>query len=229
MTELPRDKKILVLCAHPDDDTFGMGASIREMARNGCSVICAYLTTSPRGVLGDMTEEEKARTRIQEAREACEILGAEPVFMDFHKDELDEPETLERIIDIVKKLKPDAIFTLPGNDVHPTHAKTAKLAHMAAKELGLGEVWIYEAWTLIREPNCVYFFGENEMKVKRDAMSKHMSQLERQGPTDEAFACLNRFRAIMVREPIRGFGGKHPELGKYAEAFLVEKLTRNGK
>ena len=77
----------------------------------------------------------------------------------------------------------------------------------------------------MRNPDAIHFFGEDEMTVKKQAMKKHASQLKRQGPTDEAFVCLNRFRAIMIREPIRGFGEKHPELGHYAEVFRVERLN----
>lgn len=221
MLELPRKKRVLIFCAHPDDDTFGMGASIAEMSRNGCKVTCIFLTLSPRAVLGDMPEQEKKDIRIKEAMEACRILGAESVFLDFHKDELEEPGTLEKITDLTSKLRPDIIFLLPGNDVHPTHRLSSHLVQEAVKEGDVNEIWFYETWTLLPEPNSVYFFGEKEMKLKKKAMRKHESQLERGGPTDEAFSCLNRFRSITIREPMMGFGEKHKEFGRYAEVFLV--------
>lgn len=226
MIRLPKGKRVLVFCAHPDDETFGMGASIAEMARNRCKVSCLFLTTSPRAVLGKGTDQEKAGIRIEEAGKACRILGAEPVFMDFRKEELEEPDALERISEFARKLSPDEIFSLPGNDVHPTHRKASWITHKVAEDLGFKGIWLYESWTLIREPNCFHFFGDREMKVKQKAMREYRSQLERQGPTDEAFACLNRFRSVMSREPVRGFGKKHPLPGKYAEAFQLTELPK---
>jgi LmbE family N-acetylglucosaminyl deacetylase len=224
MIELPKDSRVLVFCAHPDDDTFGMGAAILGMVKNGCRVICAYVTTSPRGVMGNGNEDEKKEVRMNEARKACDVLGAEAAFLDFHKTELDKPVTLERLKGFIARVSPKEIFTLPPDDLHPTHRKVSVLSRKAAAEAGFRKTWTYETWTLIRQPNFYHYFGEKDLKVKMRAMGKHASQLKRQGPTDEAFACLNRFRAIMSREPEKGFALKHDLPGKYAEAFLVDRI-----
>ena len=224
MRELPRNKKVLVVCAHPDDDTFCMAASILKMVEGGCDVTCLFLTTSPRAVLGGMPISEKEQIRISEGTAACRVIGAVPEFLNIEKEELESPKAMDVILSRARKHSPDVIFSLPGNDGHPTHRKASRISEHLARELGHEEIWLYESWTLLSSPNVIYFFGEEQMALKKKAMRKHRSQLERQGPTDEAFVCLNRFRAIMIREPLRGFGEKHTEMGRYAEAFEVKKL-----
>ncbi|HSW47155.1 MAG TPA: glucosamine-6-phosphate deaminase [Phycisphaerae bacterium] len=42
---LPRDKKVLCFSPHPDDDVISMGGTLHELARSGCEVHVAYMTS----------------------------------------------------------------------------------------------------------------------------------------------------------------------------------------
>jgi len=218
--KLPRNKKIIFFCAHPDDDTFSSGAIIHKLVKNKNKVLCIYLTSSPRAVLGKKTRVEKRIIRMKEGENACKVLGAEPVFLN-----LDDPvlkatkQNIKLISGIIKKEKPQIIFLPTEYDAHPTHRKVNKIVEKAGKKVK--QKWYYETWTPILSPNYIYFFDEKEMKIKKTAMKKHKSQLER-ADFSEATVALNKFRGIMGPELLGEFSKKYKKQ-KYGEAFLIKK------
>lgn len=222
MPGLPRDRKVVFFCAHPDDDTFSSGATIHEMARRGNEIVCVYLTTSPRGVLRDIPEEEKVATRKREAGEACMVVGSRPLFLDMHKSELESRGSLERIREVIKREKPDMVFLPHGGEAHPTHMKASRAVSRALESSGVGERWFWESWSCLQRPNFIFFFGEELMKIKRQAMERHGSQVERTEEV-EATVAFNRFRGIMGQPIMHGFGRDYRGKRPYGEAFLVQK------
>src|SRR6476619_5514994 len=78
-----RRQEVLVLAPHPDDETFGCGGTIRMLADRGVAIDVAFLTRGEQGVEGGNgnphDEHNLAETRIQEARNACAVLGARNV------------------------------------------------------------------------------------------------------------------------------------------------------
>jgi LmbE family N-acetylglucosaminyl deacetylase len=222
MFKLPENRRIIFFCAHPDDDTFSSGATLHELARRGNPVTCVYLTTSPRGVLRDIPEEEKVATRKREAEEACKVVGARPLFLDMHKSELESRESLKRIQDILKKEKPDIVFLPHENDSHPTHMKASRVVLEALKSEGIKEKWFWESWSPITKPNFIFFFGGDLMEIKKRAMAKHESQVERIEEI-EATVAFNTFRGIMGQPLMHGFARNYKGKRLYGEAFLVQK------
>jgi len=110
--------RILVVVAHPDDETNGMGGTIARLSKAGHEVQLVVTTTQNRN--GDQ--------RKSEIRAAARIVGInEPKF-------LDEPDLgLNVTVEVGEKLgalldiKPDVVFTLWGIDVHPDHRNTFSL------------------------------------------------------------------------------------------------------
>jgi LmbE family N-acetylglucosaminyl deacetylase len=219
MHELPRDQRVLFLCAHPDDDTFSSGAAIREMSRLGNRVTCAYLTNSPRGVPGNQADEQKSAIRKAEAREACGVVGSRPVFLDLRKEDLGSRQALDAVTELLSKEKPDVAFLPHPGESHPTHRLASSLVLKALESYPVKQRWLWESWSPLHTPNFIFFFGEDAMEVKRKAMRKHASQLSRIDEL-EATVAFNRWRGIMGAEMMGGYAGSYRG-PKYGEAFLV--------
>ena len=221
--ELPKNKKILFFCAHPDDDTFSSGALIYNLVKNNNKVLCIHLTSGLKGIDRKIPTDYKIKIRQTEEINACKILGVRPVFL-----RLDDPlfncnsRNINIIIKILKKEKPDIIFLPHEKDAHPTHKKVNKIVLNASKSIKVKKKWFYETWTPLEKPNFIFFFDDLLMKIKISAMKQYKSQLERLDFIS-AIIALNTFRGITGQELLRGFGKSYKSEKKYGEAFFITK------
>jgi LmbE family N-acetylglucosaminyl deacetylase len=226
MDKLPSFRKALIFAAHPDDDVFGCGGTIIDLARNGCSVKCVYLTSGWRGVHGSLPPAEKARARRMEAEKACRVMGSKPLFMDL--DRLKKLEFSEEnraaVTSLLEKEKPDLVMTHCKDDAHQTHRTLASIVESALERMGpLGPkvVWFYETWSPVHMPDIIHFFGGRTMDTKTKALKQHRSQFDRLD-IENAMKGLAMYRGRMGQEIMGGHGGIS-EKGLYGEAFLSKK------
>src|SRR5512145_728782 len=86
------NRKILLLLAHPDDETFGPGGTIAKYAREGAEVHLATATRGEAGMVGDppLTDREHlGEVRTAELLAAAGLLGIAKVhFLGFRDGEL---------------------------------------------------------------------------------------------------------------------------------------------
>lgn len=126
-------KRVLAFMAHPDDVEFKCAGTLARLHREaGCHISIA---TSTGGDAGSTTHriEEILRIRHQEALAAAKLLNAD-YYCAGCKDVLityDEP-TLRRFVEIVRKARPDIVFTHPPVDYMVDHEMTSKLVRTAA-------------------------------------------------------------------------------------------------
>lgn len=139
------NRKILVVTAHPDDETFGMGGTIAKYAAEGChiSVVCAT-----RGEAGEADPtllsqyESMAALRESELRCAVKVLGIEQlIFLNYRDSGMpgsadnDHPEafiqaplaeTARKIAAYIRELQPQIVLTFDpmGGYGHPDHIHT---------------------------------------------------------------------------------------------------------
>jgi N-acetylglucosamine malate deacetylase 2 len=128
-----KEKHVLVVFPHPDDESFGPGGTIAEYSQLGIPVTYACLT------LGEMgrnmgtppfaNRETLPYLRKVELNEACKILGIHDVRMLGYRDKTvefeDETKLIESIKAIIDEVKPSLIIThYPGHGVHPDHDAT---------------------------------------------------------------------------------------------------------
>src|SRR5436305_12673252 len=73
--------RVIVVGGHPGDPEAGCGGTVANYADQGHEVTVLYLTRGEAGVAGKGAGEA-ADMRMAEAREACRILKAKPVFAD---------------------------------------------------------------------------------------------------------------------------------------------------
>ncbi len=94
-------RRMLLVLAHPDDETLGFGGTIARYAAEGVEVHLVTATSGQKGWIGDPYrhpgEAALGRVRREELRRAAAILGVRHVYFLGHTDgELDEvdPEAI---------------------------------------------------------------------------------------------------------------------------------------
>jgi LmbE family N-acetylglucosaminyl deacetylase len=122
---------ILVVVAHPDDETLGAGGTVARFARQGSEVWVAV-------VCDGVTARHQEIARQKDcARRACEILGVKNVvFCDLPDQRLDELSLLDVIGPIercVSDLRPDVVLTHFAEDVNQDHGIVARATMVAAR------------------------------------------------------------------------------------------------
>lgn len=150
--------RVLVVVAHPDDETFGTGSLLLHLAEVGMTtaVCCAS-----RGEAGDARPGVSipaggiAALREAELRAAASLLGVRELFV---LDLLDSgmtdeaptgsivavpfTEVVRRVSQSVALFRPDAIVTLDGADGHRDHARMRDAAVAVGAERGI-PVWMH--------------------------------------------------------------------------------------
>ncbi len=113
--------KILVAGGHPDDPETGCGGSIAKWTAAGYEVTVAYLTQGEAGI-PHKNYKEAASLRIIEAKKACKILKAKPVFLgQIDGNTIINKSWYAKIALLLKTEKPDVIFCHWPIDSHKDH------------------------------------------------------------------------------------------------------------
>lgn len=200
-----RKLNILVTGGHPGDPEYGCGGTVARLTAAGHDVVLLYLNNG--------AWETSAEIRMAEAKKACEILKARPLYAgqanghaivdDAHYDSFHK---------IIAGENPDAVFNQWFVDNHADHRAIANLT--------------YEAWNRMKRRFALYYYevsdGEDTMQfnapthyvditgvadTKKAACYAHASQ-----KPDSYYAVQDTVAAF------RGLAGGY----KRAEAFLMQ-------
>lgn len=187
-------RRVLAVCAHPDDESFGLGAIISTLVDQGASVDLVSLTRGEASTLGISTAD-LADLRGSELTAAAAALGIESVHQFDHPD--GHLPTVD-IADLVADIEPLAanhdlllVYDTGGITGHPDHVHATAAAIAAAERLDLPVV----AWTLddrvadtLNDEFDTRFVGRPEREIdlrlpvdrrrQRAAMRCHRSQLD---------------------------------------------------
>ena len=114
----PRDqapRRVLIVMAHPDDGEFGCGATVAKWAAEGRDVYYCLVTDGQVGDAGDenITSEELARVRQEEAQAAARALGVrnDVIFLHYMDSRLEPTLELRRdIARVIRQVKPDVVI-----------------------------------------------------------------------------------------------------------------------
>ena len=149
---------ILVICAHPDDETIGMGGTLKKMSKHHkIKVVFLSEGITARRKSGyisapqyDITHEEMQKmkkeieVRKKHARKALKILGVQEVrFLDLPNQELDQIPLLKIIKEIEKEIfetKANLIFTHHYNDLNLDHRVAYEATITAARPIPNSQV-----------------------------------------------------------------------------------------
>lgn len=123
--------RILVVAAHPDDETCGMGGTIARYSGEGAEVYVCILSD------GVTVRHQEVKRQRECARRACHVLGVKEVFFhDLPDQRLDQVGLLEVVRPIekhVSELKPQIVFCPPWEDVNQDHRAAFEATMVAAR------------------------------------------------------------------------------------------------
>ena len=143
------ESRVLILAPHPDDDIVACGGTVQLYYQRGAQVACAYMTDGRKGGPA-CDEDELAERRREEAQEGAAIIGIdEPIFLDNRDGELAvNAETVTQLMDILRKIKPEAVFLPFLTDNHHDHRATSRIFLSAIKaERWGGRCYCWGIWT----------------------------------------------------------------------------------
>ncbi|MRR52719.1 MAG: PIG-L family deacetylase [Rhodocyclaceae bacterium] len=226
---------ILAIGAHPDDIEILCAGTLARYARDGHTVVMASFTS---GNMGDLRRApvELAHTRKAEAEAAAAILGARLLWPAVDDEQVFPNENQRRImIDLLREVDPDVIFTHSPNDYHPDHRYVSQLVFDSYFQKGLphipgqqqpacrfGQAQVFYMDTLagIGFSPAEYVDITPVMDLKRRMLECHQSQVK---PMRE-LASTDLVDLIEVQARFRGMAaGCH-----YAEAFTRLEAFQRG-
>jgi len=216
--------RVLVFAAHPDDEIIGCGGTIARLSAMGKQV---FVVTFCAGETGYSTPEMKdkiAEMRRAEAEACNRVLGiTERVILGKPtQGVVNDRETYQECVRLIRRYRPDVIFTHWNEDKHRDHRAISAITDEARWKAyenvlaDMGEPWYtpelyyYEVLELFPHPSLLIDITDTFRK-KRDAMQTQQSQ----------FAVLpGIMEYIEGLAKVRGYARGT----QYAEAFLRSNL-----
>lgn len=206
------NEDILAIVSHPDDETFGCGAtlSLHEIRGEKVSVLC--LTSNP-------------LDRKKEFLDATRRLGVSDSIIWDNKEIEADFKTIRRISDVIVEKRPKIVITHLPFDYHKEHKITFRVVKEAIEWAGhttiykypwvVKKLYLMEVNTLIPSPHVIVDVSECFDKKIR-AMEAYTTQLKK-------FPWGYYQKINLKKAEMRGVQGGC----KYAEAFLLEPITQN--
>ena len=145
--DLPSVRSVLAVCAHPDDESFGLGAVLHRFVEGGAEVAFLCFTRGEASTLGTPGPALGELRRAELTRAAAE-LGVRRVELLEHPDGSLASEPLEvlarEVADMTAEAEADLVVVFDDDGVtgHPDHRRATEAALAGAPELPV------LAWTL---------------------------------------------------------------------------------
>ncbi|WP_066367228.1 bacillithiol biosynthesis deacetylase BshB2 [Neobacillus fumarioli] len=130
---MKKERHVLVVFPHPDDEAFGVSGTIATHIKSGTPVTYACLTLGEMGRnMGNppfTNRENLPKIRKKELQEAAHVLGIQDLRMLGYRDKTvefeDEEKLSNHLLSIIHEVNPSLIITFyPGYAVHPDHDAT---------------------------------------------------------------------------------------------------------
>jgi N-acetylglucosamine malate deacetylase 2 len=190
---MDKERHVLVIFPHPDDEAFGVSGTIASHVNSGTPVTYACLTLGQMGRnLGNppfATRESLPLIRRKELKEAARVLGIQDLRMLGYRDKTiefeDEKLLTDHLFSIVEEVNPSLVISFyPGYSVHPDHDATGAAVVRALERLP--EQDRPKLHCVAFSNNCVEELGEadilNDVSAVVDqklaAIKAHLSQTQ---------------------------------------------------
>ena len=215
--------KILVFCAHADDEVIGLGGTIRKFANAGAEIRLIHFSAGAEGYASLEEKDTICATRAAEVEKVCRILGVSS-YRNFNLLDWSIPadnSTYRLVIEEIRSFQPDAVFTHFESDYrdHRNVSIAVSEGHFHASlacAIEQAPVWKdvplyhFEVIKLIPEPEIIIDISDT-MDAKLEAMAVYASQTGVVGGADQM---------LFSRASMRG-----QNIGvRYGEALIRNKM-----
>jgi len=175
MSKLPK-KNILVLAAHPDDETLGCGATISNLCRQGHNI---QLLTFTDGVGSRRANEENRNPKLEQI---STILGISKYsYGNFPDNEMDTVSLLDicKFIESNIDYHPDIIFTHFMGDLNIDHQIVTRAALTVFRPQYGNKMKIYSYYVPSSTDynSLTYFDGNSYLEVSAEDVKNKMNAL----------------------------------------------------
>lgn len=200
LSEIDKSKKILVFAPHMDDETIGLGGTIKRHSLEKCIIHCVFTTDGSKSV-SDLSEVELSNIRKNEVENVAQILGIDHLdFMDLPEGEVSSSdENIEQIKRYIQELNPDIVYMPSFIDAHPDHIATAHLIADAIQQIKIAafKLRLYEINCAI-PPKYINFIYDisDVMSDKLDAIQEFTSQAIH----FEGFTALSEHKVNLLKD-----------------------------
>lgn len=176
-------ERVLVVCAHPDDEVFGVGGTIAKYAEEGKEVYVVIFSFGEKSHVW-LQEEHTKRMRKKEHDEAKKVLGYKGSYFlsaDEGKFPKDNARLKETLLKVMKRIKPNVIFTHNIYDPHPDHKSVNRIVIDVCDEIGYNkEIYMFDVWNVLNfrriDLPMMYVDISRTFKKKLNALSCFRSQ-----------------------------------------------------
>lgn len=209
-------RRVLVFAPHIDDETIGLGGTIRKHVDSGADVHIAVITDGKGSNAPPAQQQSLADIRKSELLAIQSSLGFSGItYMELPDGEVKNAKSSLPFQEVINQLKPELIYTTSLIDAHPDHVYSAHLLADALKGISADGVTIreYEINCPVppEEINCVIDITD-EFSVKALATEVFKSQVI----AFDGFLALASIKASLVKDSSI----------KYVETFIESDASK---
>lgn len=184
-----KKKNILVVCSHPDDEVLGCGATLNKLKKN-YNIFCLYLTNG-----GTNRSKLAIKKKLESIKKVKKIIGIKETFRgEFPDNEIDKVSLLKVIVlieNIIKKTKPEIIFTHSNKDLNIDHQICNRAVLTACRPTQLNnfikKIYFFEIlssteWNFrskVFSPKIYIKLSKTNLNAKIKAMKQYSDELKK--------------------------------------------------
>jgi LmbE family N-acetylglucosaminyl deacetylase len=135
-------RSILLVFAHPDDESFGVSGTIKKYTQRAVPVDLICATRGEKGARVDVPENiDTGTAREAEVRAAAAIIDIRDIYflgyIDGELEKADANEVMNKIADVMRRVQPEIVITFGPDGIsgHSDHIAVGKAATEAFKRL----------------------------------------------------------------------------------------------
>lgn len=216
---------VVAFGAHPDDVEIGCGGTLIKLADNNRRIVVVDL------VRGELGTRGSAETRQREADASSKILGLHAR----ENLELDDgnvhvsSEGKRKVVEVIRRRRPEAIFLPHWQDRHPDHANASQLVYEGTFLAGLmrydtgqesfrpSRIFYYMGWYEFDPTFIVDITAQAERKM--EAIFSYSTQFRREVSSDPQTQLTSPDTEWLIRSRMAHCGSLIRR--RYGEGFLV--------
>ena len=223
-------KNVLVVAAHPDDEVLGCGGTIAKYSKdNNIYLVILGEGISSRYIQRNEVKKKELLQLRKDSQKVGELLGIKEIFFfalpDNRFDTVSFLDIVKKVEEIIKKIKPEIIYTHYSGDLNIDHRLTFQAVLTATRPVkgcSVKEIYSFEipsstewAYPDTFRPN-VFIDVTKTINKKIKALKRYKSEVK-------------KFPHPRSEKAIKNIAGRWGSLAglKYAEAFEMIRDIRS--